>query len=641
MAHRRDRVQVNGQRLSFNRLADLVEAIAVLLFFYQALRVLFSMLFGVMYDAMFAGTASISTVGLALVAVVVALLAPLAAPKWPQTVRAASLGGAALAFLARVPLTLDDLQVRLLAALVIIAAAGFYLATRIRVDARQAARALILALLVDQVLRAAGQTFDVTLRTGWWPGQVALSAVLCLLAGWLYRRRLAEEPAAGVKLDLRTGLAWGSWLFLETSLLAFPNALSRWSSGPYLAFATCVPLVTVLILFEEDAWQTLRGRIGGAVLLAVLVTGLGAGYLMKGLPAFLGLVAAQAAAVVLLLSYLTPDHSNRRDRTGPGLALGGVLFLILGFVWAFSFTYAYTLDIFRGVGLPVFLAAGLLAGLPCLRPAPQTGSVQPSSRRRKMAMWGTGLGMAVLILALNWPGPTRQAEEGDLFRAATYNIHYGYDSDWHLRLEAQAQAIEAAGAGVVALQEVDTGRPTSYMIDNARWLARRLNMGVVYLPCMEHMTGIALLSRYPILDYGTLLLPSDLEQTGIIWAKIDVGGQQVNAFAIWMGLEPEERAQQLNAALAFIAAHPGPAVFGGDFNSAPDSPVYAQIAGAGFSDPFVTLGLGSPPTDPAINPSKRIDFVWVRDLTPVAAEVSEALASDHRLVVVEVKIPVP
>jgi len=625
--------------LSFDRMAGMVGATAVFVCLYQALRVFFSILFGVMYDAMFAGTASISIVGLLLAAVVVALLAPLAAPRQPATLRYASLAGAVLVLLARIPLTLDIPQIRLEAALVIIAAGGFYLATRIRVDARQVARALIVGLVADQLLRAAGQTFDVTLRSGWWPGQVVVSAALCLLAGWLYVKHPTEGEIAGAKLDLRTGIAWGSWLFLETSLLAFPNALARWSSGPYLAFATCVPLVMVLVLFEEDAWLGLRGRIGGAAMLAVLVVGLGAGYLMAGVPAFLGLVAAQAVAVVLLLSYLRPDHSRQQDRTGPGLAMGGILFLILGFFWAFAFTYAYTLDVFRGVGLPVFLAAGLLAGLPSLRSAAQTGPVELSSRRRRIAMWGTGLGVVALILAMNWPRSRPQLEEDGLFRAATYNIHYGYDGNWLLKLEAQAQAIEAAGADVVALQEVDAGRPTSYMIDDARWLAHRLGMGVVYMPCMEHLTGIALLSRYPIVDYDKLLLPSDLEQTGIIWAKVDLGGQQVNAFAIWMGLEPEERAQQINAALAFIATHAGPAVFGGDFNSTPDSPVYAQIAGAGLTDPFVTLGLGSPPTDPAVDPTKRIDFVWLRDLTPVAAEVSEALASDHRMVVVEVSIP--
>jgi endonuclease/exonuclease/phosphatase (EEP) superfamily protein YafD len=177
------------------------------------------------------------------------------------------------------------------------------------------------------------------------------------------------------------------------------------------------------------------------------------------------------------------------------------------------------------------------------------------------------------------------------------------------------------------------------MVDNALWLSRRLGMEAVYLPTMEHLTGIALLSRYPIVEAEMLLLPSELEQTGIIWAQVEVDGEVTNAFAIWLGLAPEERARQLDAALTFVAAHPGPAAFGGDFNSRPDSAVYERIAGAGFGDPFVQLGLGSPPTDPAVAPNKRIDFVWLRDLVPLEAQVLESTASDHRPVMVEAALP--
>jgi endonuclease/exonuclease/phosphatase (EEP) superfamily protein YafD len=120
---------------------------------------------------------------------------------------------------------------------------------------------------------------------------------------------------------------------------------------------------------------------------------------------------------------------------------------------------------------------------------------------------------------------------------------------------------------------------------------------------------------------------------------LDVGGEPVNAFAIWMGLEAEERARQLDAALPFIEAHPGPAAFGGDFNSTPNSPVWARIEAAGFDDPFLALDLGSPPTDPAVDPDKRIDFVWLRDLVPLDARVLDSTASDHLLVVVEAGLP--
>jgi endonuclease/exonuclease/phosphatase (EEP) superfamily protein YafD len=52
------------------------------------------------------------------------------------------------------------------------------------------------------------------------------------------------------------------------------------------------------------------------------------------------------------------------------------------------------------------------------------------------------------------------------------------------------------------------------------------------------------------------------------------------------------------------------------------------------------LGISPAPfTSPAIDPESRIDFVFVRDLIPVDAWVSESLASDHRMVVVELIFP--
>jgi endonuclease/exonuclease/phosphatase family metal-dependent hydrolase len=623
------------------RLAGIIETTAVLVIFYQALRVLFSALFGAIYDALFAETVPMTQVGLILLAVILALLTPLIAPRQPGARRPAALACGVLVFLARIPLTLNMPQARLVASIVILAAVGVYLAARLRAAPRDAVHALFLALVADQVLRALGHTWDVTLRPAWLPWQVAVSLALCLLAAWLFWKRQAEEAVPNPGWGIKTGLAWGGWLFLQTSLLVFPNATARWSGGSYLLLASLWPLVILSVWTRDDPWTTRRGRIEGLILLAVLLAGLGLGCVTSGLWAVAGLALAQVATLVLLSSCLLLPDSGRRERLGPALAVGGILYLVLSFAYAFTFTYAYTLDLFCGLGLPVFLAAGLLTGLPALAlPAAETAASRPS-RARLLAMAVAGIGLAALIFAVAFPRHQAKQEAGGTFRVATYNIHYGYDTYWHLSLEDQARTIEESGADVVMLQEVDTGRPTSYMIDNALWLARRLDMNEVYLPTMEHLTGIALLSRYPILDAETLLLPSELEQTGIIWAELDVGGEPVNAFAIWMGLEPEERARQLDAALPFLEAHPGPAAFGGDFNSAPDSPVYARLEEAGFQDPFVVLDLGSVPTDPAINPTKRIDFVWLRELAPLDAQVLDSIASDHRLVVVEVGLPGP
>ena len=637
---------MNDRTSQIGRLAEVVEATAVFVCFYQALRVLFSVLFGMIYDALIVATVPMTTVALVVLLVLLALVAPLAAPRRPQARRVARLAGAALVFLARIPLTVNDPQTRLVASMLIVAAAGLYLAARLGDGPRDVVRALILALVVDQLLRAAGHTWDVTLRPGWWPGQIAVSLALCLLAGWLFRKEPAAEAGTGARVGLLGGLAWGSWLFLQASLLNYPNALGRWSGVPYAAVAPLLLAVTLLPLLLKRQPLPYVHRLQAAAELVLLLLCLALGRLLSGPVALLLLLVAQFIALHVLYACFAPDPSGQAGRLRSGLALGGLAFLIYSFAYAFAFTYPYTLDLFHNMGLPIVLVAGLFTALPGLRSARTEEVVSLPPQAMRLARWGTGAALVLLVLLLAWPRSQPEAQpgqqfpaRGDSLRFATYNIHYGYDTVWHLSLEEQARAIEAAGAEVVMLQEVDTGRPTSYMIDNALWLSRRLGMEAVYLPAVETLTGIALLSRAPVSGSELLLLPSELEQTGILRAELDVDGRPVQAFATWLGLEPEERARQLDAALPFLAAHPGPAAFGGDLNSDPDSPVYERIAAAGFLDPFVALGLGSPPTNAAFHPSKRIDFVWLRDLTPVDARVLESAASDHRLVVVEARLP--
>jgi endonuclease/exonuclease/phosphatase (EEP) superfamily protein YafD len=136
-----------------------------------------------------------------------------------------------------------------------------------------------------------------------------------------------------------------------------------------------------------------------------------------------------------------------------------------------------------------------------------------------------------------------------------------------------------------------------------------------------------------------MLITSQQEQTGIVGVELVSEGRSLNAFGIWMGLDDEDTLTQIFEALDFIG-DASPAAFGGDFNAEPDEEVPQSVLAAGFEDPFAVYG--DDPTyysDPAIEPHKRIDFVWVRDLEVVDGWVSESLASDHRMVVVEVIWP--
>jgi endonuclease/exonuclease/phosphatase family metal-dependent hydrolase len=352
--------------------------------------------------------------------------------------------------------------------------------------------------------------------------------------------------------------------------------------------------------------------------------------------------SAIVSSVALLLSQLLAllalpgALSGDRERVGLGLAVGNLFFLLLNFAYAFAFTYAYTLAFFRGTGLPIVLVGAVAATLPAAArrlPSP-TQEQPPRGARRPAVPWAVAALLVAACAVSAWPPAPQMKEAGPNVRVGTYNIHYGYNTHWKFYLEEMARAIEESGADIVALQEVDAGRITSYGVDDALWLARRLRMGVIYQPTVEHLTGIALLYRFPLQQAGGQLLTSRLEQTAIVHAQVRVGDQPLDAYGIWLGLEAEERALQLTDALAFITGE-GPAVLGGDFNSRPDSPVYRRLVEAGFSDPFVTGGFEPAPTSPSESPQERIDYVWTRGLSAVDARVLDSTASDHRLVVIE------
>lgn len=624
-----------------------IEATVVLLFTLQATRTLFSTLFGVIYDAVFAGpfTPMVVIIG---VLVLLAFLAPLAAPRDTDRVRLTLLVAVAIAAVARVPMTVNHHALRLYSSIVVIAAGGVYLAALLRHTPMHFARAAVLALVADQLLRALGNTWDVSMRPAWIALQVLLSAALILLARHLSRPEVAYYEigeVTGVRVGLPGALAWAGFLFVETSLLSLPNALARWSEGSYAILTPLLLGLTLLAImpglreavvraFGGDA---IHARLWGLALFLVALVGLAVGRRMPGAPAVIGLLAAQAALLLALPHLLLPRTDGVPERIGLWLAAGGLVFLVLSFAYAFAFTYPDTIEAFKGMGLPVMLVAALLAALPALlRPVSTAGAAEADGAG--WTAWAViALALVTVAAATARPRHVESPMAGNAVHAGTYNIHYGYDEPWRYSLEDQARTIESSGADVVALQEVDTGRITSYGVDDALWLSRRLGMEVIYLPTVEQLTGIALLSCFPIEASQTRLLTSQLEQTGIIRARLRVGSSALDAYAVWMGLTPEERAAQLTDALAFIAEADvdTPAVWGGDFNSTPDSPVHARIAGAGFLDSFVELGLEPAPTYPADASRRRIDFVWLRGLAPVDGEVMDSLASDHRMVVVE------
>jgi endonuclease/exonuclease/phosphatase family metal-dependent hydrolase len=642
-------------------IARAVVAASVPLFWLQALRTAFSTLFGIIYDQIFVGpiTAWLAISNLALF---VALMGPLAlgarGPAWLRR------GIPAAAAAARVLLALPDPAVRFWASLALLAAGSYFVASGLRREAGRMVGGLVTALCLDQLLRAFGDTFELSFQSGWlplpllWSAAVLISSVASEAGDEPAPDRPAGqarvddvagvEPRPGSSLRRSEGMAgqgtepgaamvggspgWlaalglGGWLFLETSLLSVPNAAARWSGWSYAVLAPALLIATWAPLGWASR-QTSAVRYGRwpAVILPL---GLMIGYFGAGPAAGAALMLAQATAMLGLVLLAGPVAGS-----GSGwLAAGGLLTLLANFLNAFAFTYPYTLPQMRGLGWLVYLLAAVPVAFSMLLAS--SGRLKAAAR----GGWGrsawAAAGLATVLVA--WaarPMPAAPLPQQRL-TLATYNIHYGYEEQWRFTLEEQARLLELSQVDLVALQEVDAGRVTSYLVDDAYFLARRLGMNAAYLPTVEHLTGIAVLYKGPASAVRQRLLTSLQEQTGIVGVELPLDGGTLSAFGVWIGLENEDTLTQVREALDFIGAA-SPATFAGDFNAVETDLRIQTIRQAGFTDPFELLGLLPAPTHPAQNPNERLDYVWLRGLAPAGACVVDSTASDHRLVVVE------
>jgi endonuclease/exonuclease/phosphatase family metal-dependent hydrolase len=612
-----------------------LEAISVIVFFFQALRVLFSMLFGIISDQIFEGPIDAWLI-ISNLLVIAALGAPVIVPrskpaKWLTWF-------AILTTLTRISMTLPDPGVRFWGSLGGIAFGGMYIATLIATSRSSFLSGMIGAIVIDQLLRSMGNTIDVSLRPAWLPIQFIWSGFIVGVSLWLNRINAVDEGSDGDLGWLEAG-SLGGFIFLESSLLAVPNAVARWSRTPYSTAAFLIMAVSVMFIIPSvrNRLQIL-GRVGLVRLLfaVILIVGLWVGYNLDGALSLAGLGLAQFTVLTLLIT-LFKSNISEAPASGRRAAWGMLILLVLNFINAFAFTYPYTISAMRGLGWVVYLGAGVIMSL-----AVVVRSTVETDRRAHQIGTAPALFIAVAAVLLTiWVTRSKPAlplPNTGTFRIATYNIHYGYDDVWHFNLEEMAQAIEEANVDIIALQEVDTGRITSFAVDDAYYLSRRLGMNEVYLPTVEHLTGIALLYRGPQVINNVRLLTSEQEQTGIIHTELSIAGQPMNAFGIWLGLSNENTIRQIDEALEFIGDREL-AAFGGDFNAEPTSPEVEAILEAGFEDPFLLLGIDPAPlTSPAIDPESRIDYVWLRGLRPRRAWVSDSLASDHRMVIIEVEL---
>jgi endonuclease/exonuclease/phosphatase family metal-dependent hydrolase len=561
-----------------------------------------------------------------------------------------------------------------------------YITALVRWRATTLAYFFVLGAALDQAARAVGNTLDPTWSSSFASPQAILSiaAFAISIVAILWQLRRKPEPLAEGSVNLDHGLmpfwggvGFGGLLFLQLALLSTPNALAHRAGVDYTNFAPLVMLATLLPLIPAVRAQAAalvglfdRSARGWAwmLLMALLIV---FGTRFQGLIAGAALVFAQFSASLLWWWLTRPRTGKERSFSGLWLLIGVGFFGLLLTADNFTYEYAYVQDMggdlaflntlippflrgFRGMGLGILLLSVFLAALPMVM----------SQRRIPWASGSRWLSFFTLVLvaagslgiaAAVQPPIIIGVRNPDTLRFGSYNIHSGFNEFYHFDLDAIARTIQQSGSNVTLLQQVETGRLTSFSVDQSLWLARRLGMDTRFFATNEGLQGLAVLSNVPFREAGGTLLVSPASQVGLQWVQIQPDDAPITLYNTRLeylletssgrSLDDQEQDQQrqLNEIFTILGTrHPdgnlGRTLLGGTFNNLPDSALGDQMRSAGFVDPFAGL-----PNDLTATlwraglPQVQLDYLWVwrRTLVPVGANTINTNASDHRLAVIE------
>jgi len=245
------------------------------------------------------------------------------------------------------------------------------------------------------------------------------------------------------------------------------------------------------------------------------------------------------------------------------------------------------------------------------------------------AVSGSLVALILAALLLGWTVP-RSTTEAPSFRLMTYNLARGASGTAGL-----ANTIRQQRPDVVCLQEINGLRASMF----AELRQELPEYSVV------QAREVALLFRLPRLESQETPMPGTTRS--LLSASFQARGRRVTVLNAHFTTVPlragwaqavESRTRQEHLLMSRAQGIPGPLVVCGDFNTPPRGLIYAELK-RHFTNAFEQAGSGLGLTFPAALPMARIDHVWLRQAMAIRAYVPESRASDHRPLVVEVRLP--
>jgi len=375
-------------------------------------------------------------------------------------------------------------------------------------SARPARVGILIGLAVEALLR----TLFATLGPLWSQTPVAalttIGLLVLLVAGI---GRGADDLSVGRAVG---PAAWPWWWLLPALTLtgvvtSAPGRIAvatGWTPGQVAAAAATTQVAAVLAALLAPRIAPRGAAILGAGLTLVGTT---AALPAAGWPGVLGPIAAATGIGALAgteTSSAEPSGTRQRGLVAAAAiasAHGLLLLYYLGGPLGFPGHSRLLLLFAAGTTVPLALAvlraARLVRTRPRLQPVPALGSV---------LLGGAAIALVTGVVATTWSTITPPPFDDDELTVATYQLNAGFGADGRFDPRRQARVLRDHAVDVVVVTGVDRGWWLSGGQDLLPLFAAELGLEQVrFVPAADEVHGHALLSRFPIAEFGAESLP--------------------------------------------------------------------------------------------------------------------------------------
>jgi endonuclease/exonuclease/phosphatase family metal-dependent hydrolase len=254
---------------------------------------------------------------------------------------------------------------------------------------------------------------------------------------------------------------------------------------------------------------------------------------------------------------------------------------------------------------------------------------------------------AVNVSAKNNPDSLSVNNKGNELKVMTYNIHHGNPpaKDGVIDLQAIADVINSQSPDLVALQELDVLTSRSGNVDEVKKLAELTGMYGFFSKSIDFGGGgygVAILSKFKINKEERFSLPfkegldAEIRSLAVINVTL-ANGKKLDFASTHLDLKDEHRVLQVAEINKILGSRKGSLILAGDFNLTASNPAM-KILEKYFKR---SCEKSCAPTIPDVNPTEEIDFIMLKNGSPLKVQSHQVLnnihASDHLPLVVSYK----